>query len=233
MGAHPRINDQAFRRRSIEFNLDREVHWGPTTHDVHVGVQRAEGRERLRRLSNGWGSIQVPGGVDLAEDGTPIFYVATVEQMSLRRQDGTAVAPIESHTESTSVEINDTVRWNAFEANVGVLLSEDVLYGQGLSAAPGTASGFALAPGHKYPDVHHPLAGHGAAPPRHHLDLQQRGYRVRQLRTLPTRRRTRWPGRRRGTAILARRCACCSTKPDGSFPASRMPGRPARSSRTG
>lgn len=150
VGAHPRINDQSFRRRSIEFNLDHEVRWGPTTHDVHVGAQRAEGRERLRRLSNGWGSIQVPGGVDLAEDGTPIFYVATVEQMSLRRQDGTAVAPIDSYTESTSVEINDTIRWNALEANIGVLLSEDVLYGQGLSAASGTVSGFALAPGHRY-----------------------------------------------------------------------------------
>ena len=150
VGAHPRINDQAFRRRSLEFNLDHEVQWGPTTHEVHVGVQRAEGRERLRRLSNGWGSIQVPGGVDLAEDGTPIFYVATVEQMSLRRQDGTTVAPIDSYTESTSVEINDTIQWNALEANIGVLLSEDVLYGQGLSAASGTVSGFALAPGHKY-----------------------------------------------------------------------------------
>ena len=150
VGVHPRINDQAFSRRSVEFNLDHEVHWGPTTHEVHVGVQRAEGRERLRRLSNGWGSIQVPGGVDLAEDGTPIFYVATVEQMSLRRQDGTAVAPIDSYTESTSVEINNTVRWNAIEANIGVLLSEDVLYGQGLSTAPGTVSGFTLAPGRKY-----------------------------------------------------------------------------------
>ena len=150
VGAHPRINDQAFRRRSVEFNLDHEVRWGPTTHEVHVGLQRTEGRERLRRLSNGWGSIQVPGGVDLAEDGTPIFFVATVEQMSLRRRDGTTVAPIDSHTKSTSVEINDAIRWNAIEANIGILLSEDVLYGQGLSAASGTVSGFALAPGHKY-----------------------------------------------------------------------------------
>ena len=150
VGAHPRINDQAFRRRSIECNLDHEIHWGPTTHDLHVGVQRAEGRERLRRLSNGWGSLQVPGGVDVAEDGTPIFYVATVEQMSLRRPDGTAVAPIDSHTKSTSVEINDTIGWNAVAVDVGVLLSQDVLYGQGLRAATGTVSGFALAPGHRY-----------------------------------------------------------------------------------
>ena len=150
VGAHPRINDQAFRRRSIEINVDHEIRWGPTTHDLHVGMQRTEGRERLRRLSNGWGSIQVPGGVDVAEDGTPIFYVATVEQMSLRRPDGATVAPIDSHTKSTSIEINDTVAWNTVALDVGVLFSQDVLYGQGLRAAAGTASGFALAPGHRY-----------------------------------------------------------------------------------
>ncbi|MYJ76404.1 MAG: TonB-dependent receptor [Gammaproteobacteria bacterium] len=150
VGAHPRINDQAFRRRGVEFNVDREFQWGPTTHEVHVGVQRAEGRERLRRLSNGWGSIQVPGGVDVTEDGTPIFYVATVEQMSLRRTDGTTVAPINSHTKSTSIEINDTIAWKGVAVDVGVLLSQDVLYGQGLRASAGTVSGFALAPGHRY-----------------------------------------------------------------------------------
>ncbi|MXY56464.1 MAG: TonB-dependent receptor [Gammaproteobacteria bacterium] len=150
VGAHARINDQAFRRRSVEFNVDREFQWGAITHEVHVGVQRTEGRERLRRLSNGWGSIQVPGGVDFAEDGTPTFYVATVEQMSLRRPDGTTVAPIDSHTKSSSMEINDTVVWNDVTVDIGVLFSQDVFYGQGLRAATGTVSGFALAPGHRY-----------------------------------------------------------------------------------
>ncbi|MCY3841781.1 MAG: hypothetical protein OXH09_24580 [Gammaproteobacteria bacterium] len=40
VGAHPRINDQAFRRRSVEFNVDREFQWGTITHEVHIGVQR-------------------------------------------------------------------------------------------------------------------------------------------------------------------------------------------------
>ena len=150
VGAHPRINDQSFRRRSVEVSVDREFQWGAITHEVHVGAQRAEGRERLRRLSNGWGSIQVPGGVDVAGDGTPIFYVATVEQMSLRRPDGTPVAPIDSHTKSTSIEINDTITWNAVTLDVGLLFSQDVLYGQGLRASAGTVSGFAPAPGHRY-----------------------------------------------------------------------------------
>jgi len=150
VAAHPRSHDQAFRRRSSEFNGDRQSQWGAITHELHVGVKRAEARERLRRLSNGWGSIQVPGGVDLAEGGTPIFYVATVEQMSLRRPDGTTVAPIDSHTKSTSIEINDTIWWSALAMDVGVLLSQDVFYGQGLRATAGTVSGFALAPGHRY-----------------------------------------------------------------------------------
>ena len=34
--------------------------------------------------------------------------------------------------------------------DLGVLVSQDVLYGQGLRAAPGAVSGFALAPGNKY-----------------------------------------------------------------------------------
>ena len=150
VGAHPLINDQAFRRRSIEFAVDHELHWGSARHDIHLGVQRAEARETLRRASNGWGTIKVPGGVDLTPDGTRIFYVATVQQMSILRDDGTAVAPIDSYTESTSIEANDRIRLGDFAFNVGVLLSDDVLYGQGLRHTPGTVSGYALAPGAKY-----------------------------------------------------------------------------------
>ena len=150
VGAHPRINDQAFRRRSLELGIDHHFRWGSTRHQIHAGIQRVDARERLRRLSNGWGSIEVPGGVDLAEDGTPIFYVATVEQMSLRHQDGTTVAPIDSHTKSTSVEINDTVRFGDYAMDLGVLVSQDVLYGQGLRHASDNVSGFALEPGRKY-----------------------------------------------------------------------------------
>ncbi|MYD97217.1 MAG: carboxypeptidase regulatory-like domain-containing protein [Gammaproteobacteria bacterium] len=150
VGAHPRINDQSFRRRSLELGIEHPFRWGSTLHEIHVGIQRVDARERLRRLSNGWGSIQVPGGVDLAEDGTPIFYVATVEQMSLRHRDGTSVAPIDSHTKSTSVEINDTVRFGDFAIDLGVLVSQDVLYGQGLRDASDNVSGFAVEPGRKY-----------------------------------------------------------------------------------
>ena len=80
----------------------------------------------------------------------PIFYVATVQQMSIDRPDGTSVAPINSYTESTSLELNDSVRLGDLAFNLGALISQDVLYGQGLRSAPGSHSGFALEPGTKY-----------------------------------------------------------------------------------
>ena len=150
VGAHPQIGEQAFFRRGVDLAADHDLAWGRANHALHVGLRRAEARERLRRTSNGWGRIDVPGGVDLADDGTPIFYVATVQQMSLRQAEGTVVGPIVSTTETTSLEVNDAIRYGDFSFNVGVLVSEDVLYGQGLRRAPGTYSGFARAPGHRY-----------------------------------------------------------------------------------
>ena len=58
--------------------------------------------------------------------------------------------PIVSTTETTSLEVNDAIRYGDFSFNLGVLVSEDVLYGQGLRRAPGTYSGFVTAPGHEY-----------------------------------------------------------------------------------
>ena len=150
VGAHPLINDQAFYRRSFELSFDHHFDRGATGHDLHLGFRAAEARETLSRESNGWGAIESPGGVDLAEDGTPVFYVATVQQMSLRRPDGTVVSPIDSFTETTSLEVHDRLTAGDFTFDAGVLLSEDVLFGQGLRAASGTVSGFALAPGEKY-----------------------------------------------------------------------------------
>ena len=150
VGAHPQIGEQAFYRRGIDLAWDHAVAWGGANHALHVGLRRAEARERLRRASNGWGRIEVPGGVDRADDGTPIFYVATVQQMSLRQADGAVVGPIVSTTETTSLEVNDAIRYGDFSFNLGVLVSEDVLYGQGLRRAPDTYSGFTPAPGHEY-----------------------------------------------------------------------------------
>ncbi len=150
VGAHPEINDQTFRRRGFEVTFDHRFEWGETRHALHVGFLRADAQETLHRTSNGWGTIEVPGGVDLATDGTPVFYVASIQQMSLRKPDGSLVAPINSYTRSTSLELNDSLRFGSLSVDLGVLISQDVLYGQGLRSAPDTLSGFVVAPAEKY-----------------------------------------------------------------------------------
>jgi hypothetical protein len=113
-------------------------------HDLHVGVQYYEDAEDLLRSSNGWGLITVPGGRQSFR-GTPIFYQAAFQQQ------GTGQAPtIHSEYHSLNFEINDTIKWKSWSFNLGVLASKDTLYGQGLSEAPGTLTGFTTAPGSKY-----------------------------------------------------------------------------------
>lgn len=134
----------------LDVTLDRELFIGAARHSLHAGFRWAKGRESLRRASNGWGVLQVPGGVDQAADGTPIFYTAAVEQMSLAQGDGTLVGPIRSAVESYSIELNDRITLSRFTYNLGVLISQDVLYGQGLRRVAGSYSGFELSPGTKY-----------------------------------------------------------------------------------
>lgn len=150
VGAHPTINIQSFSRREMDITVEHEVTLGSTIHELHFGVRASEAHEKLLRLSNGWGHITVPAGVDLLADGTPIFYVATVQQMSLRQQDGSAVGPINSYTQSISLELNDNIQANDVEFSIGVLVSQDTLFGQGLRTVEDAYSGFELAPGEKY-----------------------------------------------------------------------------------
>ena len=70
--------------------------------------------------------------------------------MSLPRADGSIVAPIVSRTQSTSIELNDTFHLRDFTFDVGLLISQDVLFGQGLRPDSSATSGFTLAPGEKY-----------------------------------------------------------------------------------
>ena len=74
------------------------------------------------------------GGEDTASDGTPIYYRAITQQMSLQDASGATVPEIESSSESFNFEINDSIEYGDFVFEVGVLVSKDVLYGQGLKA---------------------------------------------------------------------------------------------------
>jgi len=152
VGGGSTIDQQDFSRLSFEVGYDRSFYIGETTHDIHIGYQYQEIEEELARNSNGWGVITVNGGRTLATDGvTPVFYEARINQMSLLGADGAAVVPtINSKSKLQSFEINDTIETGDVTINVGVLISNDILYGQGLRENKSNLSGFETAPGNRY-----------------------------------------------------------------------------------
>ena len=152
VGAYYQYDNIDFYRDSFELNLEHEFSWGDTYHTLHVGGEWKEGKEVLSRLSNGWGSISYVGGLDESlEEGSsaPVIYRARVQQMSLVAGED-AVSAINSEMETLNFEINDTIEVGDWTYNIGVLVSRDTWYGQGLKSASGTLSGYELAPGEKY-----------------------------------------------------------------------------------
>jgi hypothetical protein len=152
VGAYYQYDNIDFYRDSFELNLEHEFSWGDTYHTLHVGGEWKEGKEVLARLSNGWGAISYVGGLDESlEEGSsaPVIYRARVQQMSLVAGED-AVSAINSEMETLNFEINDTIEVGDWTYNVGVLVSRDTWYGQGLKSASGTLSGYELSPGEKY-----------------------------------------------------------------------------------
>ncbi len=140
------FNDQDFYRNAGQISYNLTV--GTTVaHDLHVGYQLYEDSEELIRTSNGWGAISVPGGRLPATGlpGLPAYYLATFYQQGIGN-----IPPIESSYRSQSIEFNDTIRWNDFTFNAGLLMSYDKLYGQGLKEDESAVSGFVVAPGNRY-----------------------------------------------------------------------------------
>jgi hypothetical protein len=146
VGGDSTINIQDFFRESFQVGYDRVFGSGDVTHELHVGYQFFEDSEELNRTSNGWGVISFLGG--LPSDGPEgSFYEALVQQAGTQ---GFAEGTINSSYESQNLEINDTIRWKDWSFNVGVLVSNDELFGQGLRANSSNLSGFELSPGSKY-----------------------------------------------------------------------------------
>jgi hypothetical protein len=110
-------------------------------HNVHVGYQQYIDSEDLVRSSNGWGLITVPAGTTPFQ-GTPIFYQATFQSQGIG-----ALPKIHSEYRSKSIEANDTINWNNWTFNVGLVMSHDDLYGQGLQPDASAPSGFVKATG--------------------------------------------------------------------------------------
>jgi hypothetical protein len=113
-------------------------------HELHAGYQWYVDSEDLERSSNGWGSITVPGG-RTSFQGRPIYY-----QTAFQQQTTGLVPVIHSEYRSQTIELNDTIRWKDWTFNVGLLASNDTLYGQGLREDASVLSGYVQAPGNKY-----------------------------------------------------------------------------------
>lgn len=147
VGVASQFNDQDFFQNKIQFGYNTTFATGDLNHDVHVGYQRYTDREELRRRSNGWGSISVPGGRGSIISGTGqrAFYTARFQRLT------EGVLPvINSEYLSNNLEINDTIRRGNWTVNLGLITSYDILYGQGLREDPSTLSGYVADPLNKY-----------------------------------------------------------------------------------
>ncbi|MBU3001743.1 TonB-dependent receptor [Paraglaciecola arctica] len=157
VGAASTINDNAYLGKTIEMSLNHVMDIGNTSHELHFGIQQEEGSEELFRVSNGWGSIAYWGGIDyddggiVAPDGDPVpvgtAYRATVQTRGFDA--GGLTGPLVSASKSINIAVNDTIYWDDFTFDVGFLLSQDEIIGQGLRRAD-TTSGWEEARGQSY-----------------------------------------------------------------------------------
>lgn len=157
VGGYPLINNQDFYRRTTQLAYDTRFGRG-VAHDLHLGYQWYRDSEDLNRLSNGWGVISMPINVVTPNTRQAATFVAALQQQGL------GVPTIHSEYESQNFEINDKLQWRAFTFNVGALVSQDRLYGQGLRSDPGTLSGYSVAPGNRY--LEHEIKFHETLQPR-------------------------------------------------------------------
>jgi len=108
-------------------------------HNLHAGYQQYRDSEDLIRSSNGWGSLIAPAGA-VSFQGTPIFYQAVFQSQGIGN-----LPKIHSEYRSKSVEVNDAITWSNWTINLGLVASNDTLYGQGLQNDSSTISGFVKA----------------------------------------------------------------------------------------
>lgn len=153
VGGGAQFDRDDFYRRTLEGGYDR-LFGDRISHSVHLGLQWYREEEDLLRSSNGWGTVTIPGGTtscpaNSACAGQPIFFQASVLQQGLRVPGVGDVPAIHSEYESRNVEIEDRMQFREFTFRVGLLASEDRLFGQGLATDSSTLSGFRLARGQR------------------------------------------------------------------------------------
>jgi len=146
VGGYYYFDNDNFADESFQVGFDHYL----GIHELHAGYRWDLGEEDLIRYSNGWGRINVIGGIP--EEGIPdgTYYQVRIYQQSLRDEGGNLLVPaLHSEFTSQSIELNDAVRLNKWTFNIGVVLSNDTYYGQGLAPAD-TISGFVVDPGNRY-----------------------------------------------------------------------------------
>jgi hypothetical protein len=146
VGGDDEFNIQDFFRESYEIGYNRLFDSGNVSHELNVGYQWYEDSEELNRRSNGWGTISFLGGQP-SDGPAGSYYEAVLQQAGTQ---GFSEGTIVSGYESQNFEINDTIRWNDWSFSVGLLLSNDELFGQDLRANSSNLSGFEISPGSKY-----------------------------------------------------------------------------------
>lgn len=141
-GFASQFNIQDFYRDNIQFAYNISL-GSNVTHEIHVGYQWYQDSEELVRSSNGWGNISLIGG-RTSTAGQPIFFTARYQRQSA------GFPAIVSEYQSQSIEFNDMIRWGNWTFNVGVIASNDTLFGQGLREDSSALSGYVSAPGNRY-----------------------------------------------------------------------------------
>ncbi len=146
-------DDDSFFRKSGQIGYNTTF-GGAISHDIHLGYQRYNDSEDRVQVSNGWGSISIPGPGPggTAAPNCPATACGTAKQgffVATLSQQGLGVAPIHSEFHSQSFEINDTIHRTDWTYNLGVMASNDTLFGQGLTPADNIA-GFVKSRGTKY-----------------------------------------------------------------------------------
>ncbi|MBZ0113326.1 MAG: TonB-dependent receptor [Thermoanaerobaculia bacterium] len=140
VGAAGQIDDGNYYRESYQIGYDH-LFGSDVTHEIHAGYQWYQDDEELLRTSNGWGSIDVIGGIPSSDLPAGTFFQATVQQAGTV---GFPAGVIKSSFESQNFEINDKIKWNNWSLNLGLVFSNDELFGQGLRESSSTPSGFVL-----------------------------------------------------------------------------------------
>jgi hypothetical protein len=154
VGGYFQVDADDFYRQSYQLGYDRMV-GTKIIHELHAGYQWYVDEEDLERTSNYWGDITIPGGrincpANSTCAGQPIYFQAQVLQQGIVLQNGIDVPIIHTEYKVQNLELNDSIRFSSWTLNMGLLVSNDVFYGQGLRENPNTLSGYELARGHMY-----------------------------------------------------------------------------------